>query len=79
MEPVRTKTFRSGNSEAIRLPKGYGFGDDIEVELERVGDVLTVRAVRMSPAELVRRLNELPSPDYVETRDTDEIPEPTGL
>lgn len=31
----QTKTFKSGNSEAVRLPKGMGFGIDVDVRVER--------------------------------------------
>ena len=30
-----TKTFKSGNSEAVRLPKGMGFGIGVDVRVER--------------------------------------------
>ena len=79
MDAVRTRTFKSGNSEAIRLPKELAFGIDTEVEITRDGTGITIRPVKLSPAEMVRRLRELPSPDYVEERDTEEIPEPKGL
>jgi virulence-associated protein VagC len=29
MTIAKTRTFRSGNSEAVRLPKDIAFGDDI--------------------------------------------------
>jgi antitoxin VapB len=40
-----TRTFKSGNSEAIRLPKGLGFGIGTEVRIEREGDRLVVTPV----------------------------------
>jgi antitoxin VapB len=43
--PVHARTFKSGNSEALRLPKGLGFGIGTEVVVERSGDTLTIRAV----------------------------------
>lgn len=30
-----TRTFKSGNSEAVRLPKGMGFGIGVELRVER--------------------------------------------
>lgn len=30
-----TRTFKSGNSEAVRLPKGMGFGIGVDVRVER--------------------------------------------
>ena len=34
MNMITTKTFKSGNSEAVRLPKDMAFGIDTEVEIE---------------------------------------------
>lgn len=45
--PVTTaRTFKSGNSEAVRLPKGYGFGPGTEVRIERDGDRVVLTAVQ---------------------------------
>lgn len=79
MNAYRTKTFRSGNSEAVRLPKEIGFGDGVEVEIARVGDTVTIRRKRMTPAEMVEALRRLPKPDYIEERVPIEFPERTGL
>lgn len=38
----RSRTFRSGNSEAILLPKDIAFGDDAEAIIIRSGEVLTI-------------------------------------
>ncbi len=76
---VTSKTFRSGNSQAVRLPKEVAFDNDIEVTIERTGDVLTIRPARLSMAELMRRLDELPAPPTVEVRDPDIFPEREGL
>ena len=42
MAVARSRTFRSGNSQAVRLPKNVAFGDDLELVLVRSGDVLTI-------------------------------------
>ena len=44
--PVHTRTFKSGNSEVVRLPKGLGFGIGTEIRVEREGD-----RVVLSPAQ----------------------------
>lgn len=46
MPSITARTFKSGNSEAVRLPKGYGFGPGTEVRIEREGNrvVLTAAA-----------------------------------
>lgn len=79
MTTVTSKTFRSGNSQAVRLPKEVAFPDGTELTIERSGDVVTLRPKRISIAEMFRRLDELPGPGSVEVRDTEEIPERPGL
>lgn len=81
---VRTKTFQSGNSEAVRLPKELAFGVGTEVVIETVGDALKIyRAPKVDylakNRELAHLLMELPGPSEIEVRDTEEIPEPKGL
>lgn len=79
MQVVRTKTFKSGNSEAVRLPKGFGFGIDEELEIKREGDAVILRPVRTRMARLVEELRRLPKPSTFVGRDTEEIPERPGL
>ncbi|ACL93499.1 AbrB/MazE/SpoVT family DNA-binding domain-containing protein [Caulobacter vibrioides] len=73
------KTFRSGNSEAVRLPRDLAFGADVELTLIRSGDVLTIYPSKGSIADLVATLNQMPRPDSVEIRDEDLFPERPGL
>lgn len=79
MPTATTRTFRSGNSEAVRLPKEMAFGPDVELTLVRSGNVLTITPKRMPMHELVRRLRELPGPSTIEVRDETPIPERDGL
>ena len=79
MTIARTRTFKSGNSEAIRLPKNVAFGEGVELLVVRSGDVLTVYPAALSVPDMIARLNELPAPPVIETRDEDEIPERVGL
>jgi antitoxin VapB len=79
MPTVTSRTFRSGNSEAVRLPKDVAYGVDIDVTIVRSGDVITIYPARMSIAEMIRRLDELPAPSEIEVRDVDVIPERPGL
>ncbi len=69
MLKATTRTFRSGDSVAVRLPKELGFGVDVELTLVRSGDVLTIFPTRPSVSELVARLAALPRPATVELRD----------
>ena len=79
MPTVTSRTFRSGNSEAVRLPKDVAYGADIDVTVVRSGDVITIYPTRPSVAEMIARLRELPGPDEVEVRDADVVPDRPGL
>jgi antitoxin VapB len=82
MQTACTKTFMSGNSEAVRLPKGIGFGPNVELEIMRNGDVVTLRprvTTKISMKKLLERMRRLSEPAYVEVRETEEIPERSGL
>ena len=85
-KPVHTKTFKSGNSVAVRLPRGFAIPVDTEVELEKSGDTVTIRMAR-DPAEVKRQLRKLsedlarigPPDDGVQKRDPFEFPDRPGL
>lgn len=79
MNAFTTRTFKSGNSEAVRLPKELGFGAGTEVEVVREGEVVLIRRKRMSNRDLVDALRKLPKPSYVEQREPFEYPERPGL
>jgi antitoxin VapB len=79
-------TFKSGNSEAVRLPRGYGFGVGTKVLIEREGNRVILTAV--DDAAEKRRLflamiDELaalgPPPGGREERDVDWWPDRPGL
>ena len=83
--PVHTRTFKSGNSVAVRLPKGFALLAGMEVELEQVGDRIIIRLAR-DEAEAKRRwlealdtLETLPSPGEIERREPIEFPDRAGL
>jgi antitoxin VapB len=79
MSVVTSRTFRSGNSAAVRLPKEVAYEGDVEVTIVRSGDVLTIYPTRPSVAEMLARLAELPRPEAVETRDVELLPERPDL
>lgn len=79
MPTATTKTFRSGNSEAVRLPKDMAFGPDVELTLVRSGDVLTIYPKRGSIRDLIRDLEKMPKPSSIGVRDEIIIPERDGL
>jgi antitoxin VapB len=75
MQTHRTKTFQSGNSQAVRLPKALAFPEGTELEMIKEGSVIRLRPVRLSFEDMVTELRKLPKPTSVEIRDTEEIPE----
>ena len=79
MPIARSRTFRSGNSEALRLPKDVAFGDDVELVIVRSGNVLTIYPATMTVSDMIARLRALPAPPAVEVRDEDDLPERSGL
>jgi antitoxin VapB len=78
MPTVTSKTFRSGNSQAVRLPKEVAFDKDVEVTIVRSGDVLTIYPKRPSLQDMVAALRALPSPGEIQERDLDIVPERPG-
>ncbi len=82
---ITSKTFKSGNSEAVRLPKEVAFGANIDVTIEKNGDTLIIRPAKNAAAEkqrladFIARLRAIPAPGVLEIRDTDDIPERPGL
>lgn len=79
MPTAKTKTFRSGNSEAVRLPREVAYGREVELTVVRSGDVLTIYPSQPERDELYRRLLEGPGPTTIQARDEVEIPERPGL
>lgn len=79
MTIARSRTFRSGNSEAVRLPKDVAFGEDVELVIVRSGDVMTIYPAATTIPEMVAILRELPTPEYVERRDEEELPDREGI
>lgn len=44
---MQTRVFKSGNSQAVRIPRELSFPDNLQdVEIERRGDELIIRPVR---------------------------------
>jgi antitoxin VapB len=75
MTIARSRTFRIGNSEAIRLPRDVAFGKDVELVIVRSGDVMTIYPAAMSMPAMIERLRALPAPPTIESRDEEELPE----
>jgi antitoxin VapB len=81
MKTYSSRPFRSGNSQAVRLPKEIAFDDDVELIVSRSGNIVTMMPKpRATGADLVRRLQEIgPPPGGVQEREPIEWPERPGL
>lgn len=81
MTTATAKTFISGNSEAIRLPKGIAYGPGTEMVIVRRGDVTTLYPKpKQSVAEMVEGLRRLGPPEKnVQPRDPIIFPDRPGL
>jgi antitoxin VapB len=71
----RTRVFKSGNSQAVRIPAELAYDDtDIDLEITRLGDVLTIFPARSSLKDAVAALRRMPKPRRVEKRKPIEVP-----
>lgn len=87
MGAIETRTFKSGNSVAIRLPRALGYDADVPMLIEKVGDHIEIRPAVDAAAEkrkvlaLVEALQALsPVPDdRLGRREAIDWPERPGL
>lgn len=69
----RTRIFKSGNSQAVRLPKEFRFSVE-EVEILRRGDEIILREPKRSLAHAFKALASMP-PDFMAEGRDDRLPE----
>lgn len=70
---AKTKVFRSGNSQAVRIPREFQFDTD-EVEIERRGDEIILRRPAKSLSSGFDALASLP-PDFLAEGREDGLPQ----
>jgi antitoxin VapB len=71
----RTRAFRSGNSQAIRIPAELAYADtDVDLEITRLGDVITIFPARNKMSDVVAALRRMPKPHRVEKRQPIDVP-----
>lgn len=84
MSEHQTKTFRSGNSIALRLPKALEVGPGERMMVSRHGNVLTARLAddpdekQRKFREMIEDLAAMPKPRSVQKREPIEWPERRG-
>jgi antitoxin VapB len=70
----RTRVFKSGNSQAVRIPAELAYADmEIDLEITRLGDVITIFPARDSLKDAVAALRRMPKPP-VEKRKPIDVP-----
>ena len=86
--PIHSKTFKSGNSVAMRLPKSLGVGPNETFVVERHGDTITSRRIPTAAEEaerlvrfraMLEDLQRLGPVGEVQERDPFEFPDRPGL
>ena len=71
----RTRVFKSGNSQAVRIPAELAYADtDIDLEIIRLGDVITIFPARNSLKDAVAGLRRISKPPHVEKRQPIDVP-----
>lgn len=84
-KPFQTRTFKSGNSVAVRLPKDFAIPEGVEVELAKNGAAVTIRLAHDAAAENARMhrmlddLAALPKPPDIQKREPIIFPKRRGL
>jgi antitoxin VapB len=75
-----TKTFKNGNSVAVRLPKELGIVEGTELEIEQAPTgVFLRRKPKYTGRDLVEALEKLPKPDKPWKRERIIFPKRRGL
>lgn len=71
-----TRAFKSGNSQAVRIPAELAYGDtNVELSIDRYGDVIVIAPVRQNLKEMVAALRAMPKPSRIESYEPIELPE----
>jgi antitoxin VapB len=71
----RTRAFKSGNSQAVRIPAELAYADtDLDLEITRLGDIITIFPARNNMSDVVATLRRMPKPRHVEKRQPIEVP-----
>ena len=70
-----TRAFKSGNSQAVRIPVEFAYEDtNIELSIDRYGDVIVIAPVRQNLKDMVEALRAMPKPSQIEAYEPIELP-----
>jgi antitoxin VapB len=71
----RTRAFKSGNSQAVRIPAELAYADlNVDLEITRLGEVITIFPARDDLSDVVAALRRMPKPPRAEKRRPIEVP-----
>jgi antitoxin VapB len=71
-----TRAFKSGNSQAVRIPAELAYEDtNVELSIDRYGDVIIIAPARQNLKEMVAALRAMPKPSRIEPYEPIELPE----
>jgi antitoxin VapB len=71
-----TRAFKSGNSQAVRIPAELAYEDtNVELSIDRYGDVIVISPVRGSMADAVAKLRALAKRRGQQVREPIEMPD----
>jgi antitoxin VapB len=71
----RTRAFKSGDSQVVRISAELAYDDmDIDLEITRLGEVITIFPARKSLVDVVAALRRMPKPSAVEKREPIDVP-----
>ncbi len=72
---ARTRAFKSGNSQAVRIPAELAYTDtDVDLEITLLGSVITIFPARSNIRDVVAALRRMPKPPHTEKRQPIEVP-----
>jgi antitoxin VapB len=70
-----TRAFKSGNSQAVRIPAELAYDDtNIELSIDRYGELIVIAPVRQNLKEMVEALRAMPKPSQTERYEPIELP-----
>ena len=71
-----TRAFKSGNSQAVRIPAELAYADTgMDLTITRSGDVITIYPARGSLKDDIALLRGMPRPPRSEPREAIEMPD----
>ena len=75
-----TRAFKSGNSQAVRIPAELAYDDmNQELTIARHGDVIVIQPASESMQDVVDKLRSTPKPPEIEFYVPIELPDREGL